>query len=148
MLPQQDWQIISKHKKEIIKLRDTYGDLLYQLITEGINKGTFKKIDIKVLIFTIVGAASYTWVWYSPEGSMSLSEIADQMSDSFLNGIISPKHQPVRNRGRCCIGGSNPSQCAVSEYIERAAPFFHRNPQLRFTKAIDTPFLAVLYFVP
>ena len=93
MLPQQDWQIISKHKKEIIKLRDTYGDLLYQLITEGINKGTFKKIDIKVLIFTIVGAASYTWVWYSPEGSMSLSEIADQMSDSFLNGIISPKHQ-------------------------------------------------------
>jgi TetR/AcrR family transcriptional regulator, cholesterol catabolism regulator len=96
MLPQQEWQVISKHKKEIIKLRDTYEDLLYQLITEGIKKGVFRKIDVKIFIYTIVGASNYTWVWYSAEGSMSPSEIAGHMSDVLLNGILSTPQRTAK----------------------------------------------------
>ncbi|MGD0855536.1 MAG: TetR/AcrR family transcriptional regulator [Dehalococcoidia bacterium] len=89
MMPQQDWLIISRHKKEIVKLRDTYEDMLCQIINEGIKKGAFKHIDVKLLVYTIVGATNYTLVWYSPKGTMTLKEIAAHMSDFILSGIMS-----------------------------------------------------------
>jgi AcrR family transcriptional regulator len=88
MLPQQDWLIISRHKKEIVKLRDTYEEMLCRIIFEGIEKGVFKKIDVKILVYTILGATNYTWVWYSPTGSMTPEEIAAHMSDFILGGIM------------------------------------------------------------
>jgi len=89
MLPQQDWLVISRHKKEIVKLRDTYEDMLCGIVDEGIRKGVFKKIDVKLLVYTVLGAANYTLVWYSPKGSMTPREIAAHMSDFMLSGIMS-----------------------------------------------------------
>ena len=89
MLPQQDWLVISRHKKEIVKLRDTYEDMLCRIINEGIKKGIFKRIDVKLLVYTVIGASNYTWVWYSPEGAMTPQEIAAHISDFILGGIMS-----------------------------------------------------------
>lgn len=89
MLPQQDWLVISRHKKEIVKLRDTYEDMLCSIVEEGITKGIFNRVDVKLLVYTILGAANYTLVWYSPKGSMSPKEIAGHMSDFMLTGIMS-----------------------------------------------------------
>lgn len=91
MLPQQDWLVISRHKKEIVKLRDTYEDMLCGIIDEGIRKGVFKKVDVKLLAYTVVGAANYTWVWYSPKGTMTPKEIAAHMSDFILSGIMAER---------------------------------------------------------
>jgi len=88
MLPQQDWLVISRHKQEIVKLRDTYEDMLCRIIEEGIRKGVFKKVDVKLLVYTIVGASNYTWVWYSPKGTMTPQQIAAHMTGFILNGIL------------------------------------------------------------
>ena len=88
MLPQQDWLVISRHKREIVKLRDTYEGMLCRIIDEGIEKRIFKRIDVKLLVYTVVGAANYTWVWYSPKGTMTPKEIAAHMSDFILSGIM------------------------------------------------------------
>ena len=88
MLPQQDWLVISRHKKEIVKLRDTYEAMLCRIIDEGIEKRIFKRIDVKLLVYTVVGAANYTWVWYSPKGTLTPKEIAAHMSDFILSGIL------------------------------------------------------------
>ena len=96
MLPQQDWLIINRHKKEIIKLRDTYEAMLCQIISDGIKAGTFKKIDVKLFVYTMVGAASYPLVWYSPKGTMTPKQIAAHMSDFMLAGIMST--EPARKK--------------------------------------------------
>jgi AcrR family transcriptional regulator len=96
MLPQQDWLVISRHKKEIVKLRDTYEDLLCRIINEGIKKGVFKQIDVKLLVYTFVGASNYTWVWYSPEGTMTPKQIAAHISDFILGGILAAS--PVKKK--------------------------------------------------
>ena len=62
--------------------------MLCQIINEGIKKGAFKQIDVKLLVYTIVGATNYTLVWYSPKGTMTLKEIAAHMSDFILSGIM------------------------------------------------------------
>ena len=89
MLPQQDWMVISRHKREIVKLRDTYEEMLCHIIKEGIKKRAFRRVDVKLLVYTILGAVNYTFVWYSPEGSMAPREIAAAMSDYILSGIVS-----------------------------------------------------------
>ena len=96
MLPQQDWLVISRHKREIIKLRDAYEDMLCRIIEEGIRKGAFRKVDVKLLVYSIVGAANYTWVWYSAKGAMSPGEIAGHMSDFMLRGIVAG--EPIKKR--------------------------------------------------
>jgi TetR/AcrR family transcriptional regulator, cholesterol catabolism regulator len=90
MLPQQDWLVISRHKREIVKLRDIYEEMLCSIIKEGIKKREFRRVDVKLLVYTILGAVNYTFVWYSPEGSMTPEEIASAMSDFILSGIMSP----------------------------------------------------------
>lgn len=89
MLLQQDWMMISRHKKEIIKLRDTYEKMLCSIIEEGIRKRVFRKVDVKLLAYTIFGSANYTSVWYSPKGAMTPKEIAAHMSEFILLGIMS-----------------------------------------------------------
>jgi TetR/AcrR family transcriptional regulator, cholesterol catabolism regulator len=96
MLPQQDWLVISRHKKEIVKLRDIYEEMLCSIIKEGIKKREFRRVDVKLLVYTILGAVNYTFVWYSPEGSMSPEEIASAMSDFILSGIMS--QAPVKKK--------------------------------------------------
>ena len=96
MLPQQDWLVTSRHKKEIVKLRDTYEDMLCRIIEEGIRKHVFRKVNAKMLAYTIIGAANYTWVWYSPRGALTTKEIAAHMSDFILTGIMVAK--PAKKR--------------------------------------------------
>jgi hypothetical protein len=96
MLPQQDWLVTTRHKKEIVKLRDSYEEMLCRIIQEGISEHIFRKVNVKMLAYTIIGAANYTWVWYSPRGAMTPQQIADHMSDFILSGIMAV--QPTRKR--------------------------------------------------
>jgi len=88
LLPKHDWLVVKSHEKEIVRLRDIYEHMLRQIVLDGIKKRVFKKVDEKLLVFTILGAASYTWIWYSPDGSMSPEEIAANMADFILGGIL------------------------------------------------------------
>ncbi len=96
MLPQQDWLVTTRHKKEIVKLRDSYEDMLCRIIEEGISQRVFRKVNVKMLAYTIIGAANYTWIWYSPRGAMSPPKIAAHMSDFILSGIMAA--QPTKKR--------------------------------------------------
>lgn len=88
MLAKKEWLLVNRYTREVIKLRDTYDQLFCQIITEGVNQGIFKRINPRLLHFTIMGAANYTWIWYSPRGPMSTKEIAEYISDYFLEGIL------------------------------------------------------------
>ena len=87
MMNEQQWHLASRHRKELIKLRDTYDQMFCQIIIDGINQGLFRKIDAKLLYYTIMGAVNYAWIWYSPEGRMSVKDIASNMSGFILDGI-------------------------------------------------------------
>lgn len=87
MLGDQEWHLVNKYRKEIIKLRDIYDQMFYQIINDGIDQGIFKQIDAKLLHFTIMGATNYTWLWYSAKGGMSYKEIANHITSFLLDGV-------------------------------------------------------------
>jgi AcrR family transcriptional regulator len=88
MLGDKEWRLVNKYRKEIVKLRDTYDQMFYQIINDGIEQGIFKKVNARLLHFTIMGAANYTWLWYSAKGGMSYKEIAAHMSSFLLDGVL------------------------------------------------------------
>lgn len=87
MLKDREWRLVDKYRKKIIKLRDEYSNMFYEIIQDGIEQGLFRKVDFYLLYFTIMGAANYTWLWYSPKGRLTHKEIARRIADFILNGI-------------------------------------------------------------
>jgi len=85
----QDWLLIKKYKKEVIRLRGIY-EMFRQIIIEGIEEGVFSRVDPKLVSFAIIGTANYTRTWYSLKGSMLPKEIAESIAGYFLGGIPAP----------------------------------------------------------
>lgn len=75
------------HYKNIIAMRDTYDKIVDGILEEGVDKGEFANIDIRVVRNIIIGINVRTWIWYSPKGKLSLKDIGDIIYSLVFNGI-------------------------------------------------------------
>ena len=60
-------------------------------------QGTLRRIDTTVAAFSIAGAVNWLSRWYRPEGKLGADEIAKQIADAALHGVL--KEEPRRRRG-------------------------------------------------
>lgn len=74
--------------KDILDLREKYSEYIDSLIIEGMEKGYFQKVDIKIVRNIILGAMNYIIEWYSPNGSKSKEELAKMISNYLLRILI------------------------------------------------------------
>jgi AcrR family transcriptional regulator len=77
-----------RYQVEIIQLRDTYDRILRKIIRRGIDAGIFADVDEKIFIYGIASIIVRARVWYSLKGRLSLPEIAEAISEMFLNGLM------------------------------------------------------------
>ncbi len=68
--------------------RDQFEGFYRQMITEGIETGVFRPVDVGVFTRTMLGASNWVTVWYRPEGRLSGAEIARQIADIFLSALL------------------------------------------------------------
>jgi AcrR family transcriptional regulator len=73
--------------KEVVSKRDAYERLVRRVIREGIQKGAFRKVDVKLTALALLGALNWTVVWWRPEGHRQLHGVAGQITDIFLEGL-------------------------------------------------------------
>lgn len=73
-----------KLKKEYVAKRDEYEYLFRNIISEGIEKGEFRKVDPKLFTFGVLGMLNWTLQWYRPDGPYS----AEGIADCFFNIIM------------------------------------------------------------
>ena len=64
-------------------------DLTARIIEEGIARREFRMVDSKIAAFAVLGMSNWTAWWYSPEGRKTAPEIAQEMVDLVLRGLIS-----------------------------------------------------------
>jgi AcrR family transcriptional regulator len=78
--------------------RDRYDNLWRELIRRGIDRGTFRPMDERMVTFALLGIQNWMITWYRPEGRLPAAEIADQFADLMLNGLSPadrrPSHEP------------------------------------------------------
>jgi len=74
-------------REKIISKRNEYEDLFYQIVKEGIEKGVFNPYDPKIVTLAILGMGNWLYQWYSPNGRLSIDEIAGIFSDLIMKGL-------------------------------------------------------------
>jgi len=83
-------EIAGRHLGQEWNVRDhEYVRTIESIIRDGVTEGVFKPdVQIHICSMTLVGALNWLTRWWNPEGPLSASDIADQISDTILTGLI------------------------------------------------------------
>lgn len=83
-----EWRHLSEPlHSNFLALRDKYEARFRDIISEGIQRGEFSVPDEKFAVLTILSALNWIHTWYKPEGKMTPTEIAENLSEMLLNGL-------------------------------------------------------------
>jgi len=74
-------------RKIIIGFRDTYDRIIRKVIRRGIDTGVFAKLDVRLAGFMIASMITRTRIWFHPKKGLSVSELADFISDFAFDGL-------------------------------------------------------------
>ncbi len=77
--------------KEIITRRDEYEAMLRRLVQQGIDSGDFYEQDARVAVWAILGAINWTVQWFSPQGDLSVEEVADDFAFFLTSSLTGPQ---------------------------------------------------------
>ncbi len=72
----------------ILALRDRYEALLQRLLSEGMEQGILRQIDIKVSSYAIIAMCTEVARWFRPGGRLSVQEVIDIYSQMITEGLL------------------------------------------------------------
>lgn len=76
-----------EQQRVIIAGRDRYERALRSVITRGIERGVFRPLDAKTVVFAILGAVNWIARWYRPGGGLDAAELGEQFADYLVGGL-------------------------------------------------------------
>jgi AcrR family transcriptional regulator len=82
-------------RRGLIAKRDRYEEGVRQLIAAGTRSGEFVACDPTLTACAILGALNWSVRWFSPEGRLTPTEIAEGFADYLIRGLLS-KPQTLR----------------------------------------------------
>ena len=87
-----EWRFLSEpHLSRFKAMRHDYEKEFRLIIQQGKKEGTFQDVDDKFYALTLFSALNWTYDWYKPDGKLSPNQIADQLSNFLLEGIVKRK---------------------------------------------------------
>ena len=84
-----EWRHLSEPFLSDFKLmRKRYENFYKNILKAGAEEKKFQIRDEKLTLFVIFSAMNGIYEWFTPKGKLQPEEIAEQMVDVFLNGIL------------------------------------------------------------
>jgi AcrR family transcriptional regulator len=86
-----DWEAYEsfvERREAFFAGRDHFEELFRRVVREGIERGTFRPLDVPIFVKTLLGAHNWVSVWYKPEGRLSGGGIAERIADTLLSGVL------------------------------------------------------------
>ncbi|HEV7240108.1 MAG TPA: TetR/AcrR family transcriptional regulator [Thermoanaerobaculia bacterium] len=77
--------------RHVTKLKRAYVDFLRETMEELRAAGKLRDVNTTVGAFSIIAAVNWLSRWYQPEGALTANEIAEQITDVALNGVLRPE---------------------------------------------------------
>ena len=74
----------------ISEMRRTFDHKLVQLLDEGVAAGEFNIPDTRMAALAIGGMVSWAYVWYRPDGRLTLPQVSNQLAQLMLNLVGVP----------------------------------------------------------
>lgn len=78
----------SDQRRLYVRKRDELELAVRRLIEEGVRAGEFDCPNVKLAGFAILGAINWMPKWYRPSGRYAPAQIAEEMVDYFLRGLM------------------------------------------------------------
>ncbi|MGO8950324.1 MAG: TetR/AcrR family transcriptional regulator [Ktedonobacterales bacterium] len=82
--------LLSVCEPSLVDLRDRYQRLVEAAVAEGIRVGVFHVAHEHLAALAVIGALHAIPLWYTPDGPLSPSEIAQQYARLLIGGMIAP----------------------------------------------------------
>ncbi len=83
-----EWRHLSEpYLSDFLKMREEYEQRFRQVITIGIERGEFKKVDEKFAVLTILASLNWVHQWYKPNGKMSAEDVAKELVIMVIDGL-------------------------------------------------------------
>ncbi len=83
-----EWRHLSAEPlAEFIALRKAYENYLIRIIQQGKEEGKFQFEDEKIAVLSLLSGLNWIYDWYKPEGKLSPEQVAQNLSNSLLNGL-------------------------------------------------------------
>lgn len=73
---------------EGVNLRNEYLDLVRGVIQSGVDRGRFRKTDLKISSLLLFGSAQWAYTWFNPRGAESVDEIGAAFVDLILGSLL------------------------------------------------------------
>jgi len=83
-----EWRHLSEsYLKDFLGMRNNYENKFIQILIDGHKEGVFKKMDAKFTVLALLSSINWMPSWYKPEGKLTPEEIAENVTDVFINGL-------------------------------------------------------------
>ncbi len=82
----------------ISDMRRTFDHKLVALLDEGVAAGEFRVRDTRMAALAIGGMVSWAYVWYRPDGRLTLEQISVELTELVLGLAGLPRPEPVKPR--------------------------------------------------
>jgi AcrR family transcriptional regulator len=83
-----EWRHLdAKRRKLIVKKRDRFEKAVRQVISQGIEEGTFATTDADLATKATLGAVNWIYEWYSPTGRLGPEELSERFATHILDGL-------------------------------------------------------------
>ncbi len=83
-----EWRNLSPERQQaVIDSRDRWEDGLRSVIRRGIESGEFRPVDVRVTGIALTSMLNWAYVWYSPDGELSVEQLAGQFADLLIAGL-------------------------------------------------------------
>lgn len=85
----RDGHSLSRQRKRLLrKVQERWEGVWQTILEEGMASGEFRRADPIALKF-VFGAYIHSWAWLKLDGDLSAEQLADQMVDLALKGVLS-----------------------------------------------------------
>ena len=84
---------VSRRKAHLGR-RDRFEALWRLLLTEGVQAGSFRQMDVPIVASSLLSVMNGMLGWYKKDGRLKPVQIADAISDVFLQGIARSENSP------------------------------------------------------
>ena len=90
-----------RRQSERIQWRDQYEALLRSLLTEGVQRGELREMDVPIAGRLILSALNWMHRWYQPGQRLDAQQIAEMYHGMIFGGLsFSPQTEPPPTRSR------------------------------------------------
>lgn len=87
-----EWKHINEQfLARFVSMRDQYEHAFKEILGAGEKQGYFQNAGNKFAVLTVLSSMNWIVQWYKPDGYMHPAEIANQLTDFILSGLLKEK---------------------------------------------------------